>query len=150
MRLDKGRPQVDLFKAGFLFLRHSVSELGRPLCTWQKRLPDNQKSVASCAIPTVRTTTTTNTTDTDTKNTIKKLILITTTTHTAAVNITTTTLPSSPPTPNFHQHHHILSPTNTPLSLHVSINLGKALLQKSNLIYFTTVPATPFSKGCLW
>ena len=39
---------MDLVKAGFLFLRHCVFELGGPLCTWQKRLSDNPKSVASC------------------------------------------------------------------------------------------------------
>ena len=48
LRLDKGRPQVDLFKAGFLFLRHCVFILGGLLCTWQKKLPDDQKFVASC------------------------------------------------------------------------------------------------------
>ena len=47
LRLDKGRPQVDLVKAGFLFLRHCVFELGGLLCTWQKRLPDDLESVAS-------------------------------------------------------------------------------------------------------
>ena len=39
---------MDLVKAGFLFLRHFVFEFGGPLCTWQKRIPDNPKSVASC------------------------------------------------------------------------------------------------------
>ena len=46
--LDKDRHLVDFVKAGFLFLRHCVFELGGPLCTWQKRLPDDPKSVASC------------------------------------------------------------------------------------------------------
>ena len=39
---------MDLVKAGYLFLRHCVFELGGRLCTWQKRHLDDQKSVASC------------------------------------------------------------------------------------------------------
>ena len=49
LRLDKGRLQVDLVKAAFLFLKHYVFEPEGPLCTWQKRLPDDTKTVASCA-----------------------------------------------------------------------------------------------------
>ena len=48
LRLNEGPPQVDLVKAGFLFLRHCVFELGGPLFTWQKTLPGEPESVASC------------------------------------------------------------------------------------------------------
>ena len=50
LRLDKGRPRVDLVKAGFLFLRHCVFDLGGPLFTWQKTLPDEPESEASCLV----------------------------------------------------------------------------------------------------
>ena len=48
IKVATGRPQVDLVKAGFLFLRHCVFELGGPLFTWQKTLPGEPESVASC------------------------------------------------------------------------------------------------------
>ena len=48
LRLDKGHPQLDLVTDGFPFLRPCVFELGGPFCTWQKRLLDDPKSVASC------------------------------------------------------------------------------------------------------
>ena len=50
-RLEKDCPQLDLVKAGFLFLKYCVFKLGGPLCTWQKRLPVDLKSVPSSKSP---------------------------------------------------------------------------------------------------
>ena len=50
LRLDKGRPQLDLVKAVILFLRQSVFLLGELLFIWQKRLLDKPESEASCAL----------------------------------------------------------------------------------------------------